>query len=319
MKKQLFTASILAFGMGLAQAQTPAPMQGTSQDPSSRGATTQTSPAGPGSSGAAATSATGAGTSDNAMAPQTFKGCLTGSSGNWTLAADNGQTLKVSGGDNQLSTFNNQQVNINGTQATDGTVKVVSIDKISDSCSNTGQAATSSSMSSQPSSSSSSTNMTGSSTSSAASQPPASSTENSSTSNTQSTSETATTSSTGQSATTPSSTTPPPSSTDQNAASSTTTSSQGNAAASTSPTAPNNDQNAGVGASGAASNQNAGQSASTTTGQTSDQSVRHVSDMDQNEKAAGGQRLPQTASPLPLLGLMGLGSLVTGLVACRKK
>jgi hypothetical protein len=31
------------------------------------------------------------------------------------------------------------------------------------------------------------------------------------------------------------------------------------------------------------------------------------------------QKLPQTASPLPLLGLLGLGSLVSGLVARRKK
>jgi hypothetical protein len=31
-----------------------------------------------------------------------------------------------------------------------------------------------------------------------------------------------------------------------------------------------------------------------------------------------GQKLPQTASPLPLLGLLGLGSLVSGLIARRK-
>lgn len=33
---------------------------------------------------------------------------------------------------------------------------------------------------------------------------------------------------------------------------------------------------------------------------------------------AAGQKLPQTASPLPLLGLLGLGSLVSGLIARKK-
>jgi peptidoglycan DL-endopeptidase CwlO len=63
-------------------------------------------------------------------------------------------------------------------------------------------------------------------------------------------------------------------------------------------------------------------------------SVRHISDLDNtNQKATGsasaneqssasdnaGQKLPQTASPLPLLGLLGLGSLVTGFVTRRRK
>jgi hypothetical protein len=37
------------------------------------------------------------------------------------------------------------------------------------------------------------------------------------------------------------------------------------------------------------------------------------------DQTTAGQKLPQTASPLPLLGLLGLGSLVSGLIARRKK
>jgi hypothetical protein len=37
------------------------------------------------------------------------------------------------------------------------------------------------------------------------------------------------------------------------------------------------------------------------------------------DQTAGQKKLPQTASPLPLLGLLGLGSLVSGLIARRKK
>jgi LPXTG-motif cell wall-anchored protein len=39
---------------------------------------------------------------------------------------------------------------------------------------------------------------------------------------------------------------------------------------------------------------------------------------DQNAGASAGGNLPQTASPLPLLGLLGLGSLAAGVVTRRK-
>jgi LPXTG-motif cell wall-anchored protein len=40
---------------------------------------------------------------------------------------------------------------------------------------------------------------------------------------------------------------------------------------------------------------------------------------DQNvDRSANSEQLPQTASPLPLLGLLGLGSLLAGLVARKK-
>jgi hypothetical protein len=298
MKKQLLMTSILAFGMGLVQAQTPAPMQGGAQDPKSSGAQAPGSMA-PASGAAAGSAPTG--TTDQAAAPESFKGCLTGSSGNWNLAADNGQTLKISGTDNQLSTYNNQQVNIHGTQATDGTVKVTSIDKVSDSCNATGQAASSSTESSGPMSNQSTTSNTQSTTTTSAN--PSTGATSPSTTGAQST--------TGAAAASPSTTTPPVS--EQTPASTVggNTSDQG---AAQQPPASTTGQNAT-----AAGSQSATQG-----------SVPHTSDMDQNQagnanagnQAAGqsaGQKLPQTASPLPLLGLLGFGSLVTGFMGRRKK
>jgi LPXTG-motif cell wall-anchored protein len=105
-----------------------------------------------------------------------------------------------------------------------------------------------------------------------------------------------------------------------NSQDSTATSTQGAASDQTTPgaAAPNNDQNAGAGASGANSNQNAGQTSATTSDQNGNQ-VRHISDMDQNGTSGQNSKLPQTASPLPLLGLLGLGSLGAGLFGRRKK
>lgn len=319
MKKQLLMTSILAVGMGFAQAQTSAPMQSGAPDASSRGSGAQT-PAGNTAGTAGVASPTG--TTDQAAAPQTFKGCLTGSTGSWSLAADNGQTLKLSGTDNQLSTYNNQQVNIQGTEATDGTLKVVSIDKISDSCNATGQAATSTGNTEQNTASGQSP-----ATTSPSSQPPSSSSsstgamsnQSTTTSNTESTSTTSTgqtgaaapsQSTTGATNTSPSTGTPPVS--EQTPANTVGGSTADQGAAQNQP-------------SGATGQSTTGQSATTgsqsaTTGQTGN--VPHISDMDQNQGAgqnAGQQKLPQTASPLPLLGLMGLGSIVAGLAGRRKK
>jgi LPXTG-motif cell wall-anchored protein len=57
-------------------------------------------------------------------------------------------------------------------------------------------------------------------------------------------------------------------------------------------------------------NQTANPPASTSTAGTQTSS-------DQN--AAGGKNLPQTATPLPLLALLGLGSLGGGLLSRKKK
>src|SRR5438270_12265617 len=83
MKKQLLITSVLAFGMGIAGAQTqaPAPMQGGTAEPG-RG----TAPQQPISPGAAA-QVPGTPINSETAAPQSFKGCLNGSPGRWNLAA----------------------------------------------------------------------------------------------------------------------------------------------------------------------------------------------------------------------------------------
>lgn len=305
MKRHFIISSMLALGMGIAQAQTqpmqPAPMQGGSNDPR-QGMQQQSTPP-------AAGQGMGTGATDQAAA-QSFKGCLNGSAGSWTLTSDKGKSMNLSGTDNQLSPYQGQEVRIQGVQASDGSITVSSVDKISEACenqaaSNSGAQSTSTSqndMNSQSSTSNASTTSqsttattpSSSDKMSQSTQAPAASTtpDNSSTANSQ-------TSSTSSSA--PAATTPPVSNqTPANTVGSGQTG-QSSAQSSTSST----DQNA------ASSTSNSGQNA--------DQGVRKYSDMDQNAGNNASSKLPQTASPLPLLGLLGLGSLVTGIVSRRKK
>ncbi|HEY1526285.1 MAG TPA: hypothetical protein VGH51_08615 [Candidatus Angelobacter sp.] len=290
MKKQFLISLLLALGMGIAQGQTqstPAPMQGTG-DPvrgaagqMQRGSAVPAVPSSPTSS------------SDTA-APNSVKGCVDGSPGNWTLTSDKGKNLILSGTDDQLSQVKGQEVRIQGTEADDGTFKIASIEKVSDSCSSKSQTssntgAQSPSTDQNNSGSQSVTSTTATTQSSTTTQP----------------------SGTAASSTTPGATTPPV--TDQTPANTV----GGNTPDQTTaqnPPAGNNagaytEQNAAPG--NTTSNQPGAASQSTA----SQDNIRHYSDMDQNS----GQKLPQTASPLPLLGLLGLGSLVTGLIARSKK
>ena len=95
MRKQFLIASVLALGLGIAQAQTqsmPAPMQGGTASPS-RPDSSQVQPgAPPATDGSVGTVGTmGA----QANAPQSFQGCLTRSSNGWSLATDQGNTVNV--------------------------------------------------------------------------------------------------------------------------------------------------------------------------------------------------------------------------------
>jgi LPXTG-motif cell wall-anchored protein len=91
-------------------------------------------------------------------------------------------------------------------------------------------------------------------------------------------------------------------------------STSGNAASSSSSTSPQ-------GATGTSSDQaTQGNAASDQTGQganTSDQGTAGANTGASGRGAKGGN-LPQTASPLPLLGLLGMGSLAAGVLTRRK-
>src|ERR1044071_8142826 len=123
MKKQLIITSVLALGMGIAgaQTQTPAPMQcepGRGTAPQQ-----QTSPA-------SAAQVPGPPINSETAAPQSFKGCLNGSPGNWSLSSDDGKNLVLSGTDDKLSPYKGQEVRIRGTRADDGTQKIDSIARV---------------------------------------------------------------------------------------------------------------------------------------------------------------------------------------------
>jgi LPXTG-motif cell wall-anchored protein len=276
MKKQLIITSVLALGMGIAgaQTQTPAPMQ--SEPGRGTAPQQQTSPA-------SAAQVPGAPINSETAAPQSFKGCLNGSPGNWSLSSDDGKNLVLSGTDDKLSPYKGQEVRIQGTRADDGTVKIDSIDRVSTSCPNQ----TSSSMST---------------TQSATTSQPASSTESSNQANTAAPATTDNSAAvSGQSTSTTGTATPPVSN-------QTPTNTVGSGQTEQSTAQPSS----GNAASGNTTNQNA---ASTGGEQKADQGVKHFSDMDEN----AGQKLPQTASPLPLLGLLGLSSLAGGLIGRRKR
>jgi hypothetical protein len=307
MKKQFIITAVLAFGMGIARAQTqspPAPMQGGSAD---QQGTTQQQQAG---------QAMRTPTSTEAAAPQIFKGCLNGSAGSWNLMADDGKNLVLSGTDDQLSPYKGQEVRIQGTQASDGTVKIDSIDQISASCANQ----PSSNMGAQ--SSQSSTTTSSSTTPSTTTTQPPSGTETTNPAQPPSGTETSNQSNTQA----PTSATTPETSGAVSGQSSSATRTTAPGAVTPPVTNETPANTVGIGQTGQSTAQNpagsiagnAQQNAVPNTNQnnaakTDDQGIRHYSDMDQNAK------LPQTASPLPLLGLLGLGSLAAGLIGRRKK
>ena len=116
MKNQLIITSILALAMGVAgaQTQTREPIQ---SEPGRATAPQQPTPP------ASAAQYPGPINSETA-APQSFKGCLNGSPGNWSLSSDDGKNLVLSGTDDKLSQYKGQEVRIEGTRATDGTVTI---------------------------------------------------------------------------------------------------------------------------------------------------------------------------------------------------
>jgi hypothetical protein len=302
MRKQFIITSVFALAMGLAQAQTqpttPAPAQSGTGD-QRQGVQQPIAPA------AAQGMGTAAGTQE---AAQSFKGCLNGSSGSWTLISDKGKSMNLSGTDDQLSPYKGEEVRIQGVQSSDGSITVSSVDKVSDACANPSASNSATSQSDMNNQASTSTTT---------------STAQSATTTQPSNSDNMNQSSTQAPATTPdnANATSSQSSTDNNAVSSQSSSTTTTPGATTPPVT--NQTPANTVGSGQTGQSNA-QSTTTTSDQSSNnqnanQGIHQYSDMDQNAGNTANKGLPQTASPLPLLGLIGFGSLAAGLLGRRKK
>lgn len=99
----------------------------------------------------------------------------------------------------------------------------------------------------------------------------------------------------------------------------------GSSPSSNSATQPSASQSSSQNPNGSATTPSTDQNAQPTTPSTSDQSSTSTSDQNattsttSSQSSTNAKKLPQTASPLPLLGLLGLGSLGAGLFRFRKR
>jgi hypothetical protein len=245
MNKKFILALMLASGLAFAQSSGSSPGSSDQQQPSAQ----QTQPP------------SGQTTSPASAGQSSLTGCLKGSDSGWVLVAE-GQSTPIKGDSSTLGPHNGHQVQVKGSQASDGSFTVTDVVMIADTCTRQ-----------QASAAGAGVALTNVSYAGQASQNPPSDTANPPQTAPSSTQSTA-----------PQSTTPPAST----APDTTTPQSTGTTPQSTTPP---------------------------TTGTTPSTST------DQNPAASHGghQKLPQSASPLPLLGLLGLGSLATGLFARRKK
>lgn len=124
MKRRFLLALMLVSCMALAQSSgssgSSGPQQPPAQQPSTGQQPTQPPSAAPGS--------------QTATGQAEIKGCLKQSGGNWVLAAENGQTVNLSGESSMLKPYDAHQVQVQGTQLSDGSFQVSSVSMISDSC-----------------------------------------------------------------------------------------------------------------------------------------------------------------------------------------
>jgi hypothetical protein len=239
MNKIFFIALMLASGMALAQSSGSSPDQ---QQPSTQQPPTdQQQPSTP------QNQPTTGNQTPTSSGQNSITGCLKGSDGSWVLVAE-GQSTPVTGDSATLSPHNGHQVQLKGTQGSDGSFQVTDVVMIAESCP------------SQQSDASSGAGAVG--------------------------------------------------ATDA-------AQSAGDSAANTTKTAA---QDTAYAVQGAAAPAQSPAPQSTTPQSTTPQSTTPAAPAaGDNASAQDHQKLPQTASPLPLLGLLGLGSLVSGLVARRKK
>jgi hypothetical protein len=273
MTKKLLTALMLITGLAMAQTGSggDASQQPSQQQPSTMPSTSDSNRQSP------------AATTQESQT--SLKGCLKQSGDNWVLAADNGQSVNLTGDSSMLKPHDGHLVQVQGTQASDGSLQVSGVTMIAESC--TSNQATSSVGGAVAGAAGATAGAVGGAVSSGAK-----STEQAAdaTSN-------ALASAAGQTKDAAS-----------NAANATQSAAQSAAGAT---------QNAAEDAAHSA--QNAVTPSQTPSTAPSDQSAAPGASTAQPAPRQGTQnKLPQSASPLPLLALLGLGSLVTGLIGRRK-
>jgi hypothetical protein len=320
MRKAVPLLCLLLLGAAWVMAQQTTSQSGTYDQSAKPGAPERTEPIGPaepserapiGSLGQQATHAPDESAMPGSSEEKTIRGCLRGSSGNFTLTDDYGNTWQLHGDNNLLGAHVDHQVALTGSPITSASstgastgssstssanpqaLQVSKIDQISDQCSKAGAG--------------SSAIGTGE-TSGITAGEPATSAEQSSATGTQPSaageSQNAASSSMGGMSSVPAiaAGTPPPATSETPATSSSETGAGSNMSSNTSSTIESQTtQTTTESGSAPAPNQN---------------SPKHISDQ---EATAEQQNLPQTASPLPLLALLGLGSVTAGALARRHR
>jgi len=266
---------------------------------------------------------------------QTIQGCLSGSSGNFTLTSDSGQTYQLVGTTDELNNHVGHEIQVTGTitpasttsgqtnpsgQTAANTFNVSSVKMISDTCTGGTGATPPASSQTPPESAMGSQSEANPSAATNPAYPGAQPSQSAVGTNPSAESAAASGAypSSGEQPSAPATaqTTPPssaaPATGTTGSESTSTTSSVTQQQTQTTPSSEATNQtgteanpNAAMGQTGQKANPNTAGQTGTEAGQTG--------------QAAQGTKLPQTASPLPLMGLLGLGSLAGGLIARPKR
>jgi hypothetical protein len=267
----------------------------------------------------------------SAQGGESVRGCLSGSDGNFTLRDPDGKSWTIDAGGRNLNEHSGHTVEITG-QKSENSITVSDIRHVSESCEGmqASAAGTDQSQTAAPDQSQQQQ------------QPPPSDTTGTSTAGQQPMQQTPDTTgqATGESAAVsgqqqasdmnqqqsaqagaPSATTPPPSDTQSNLAGQTDQTAQQPPADQTAQQPPADKP---LGAEVAEETQQAGQEVAEETQQAAGEVKEETQQaLDQEpgteEQAADAGQLPQTASPLPLLALLGLGSIGAGLISRLRK
>ncbi len=134
MNKKILIAFVLASGMVLAQTGNSAGSTDQNQTPqgaqSQSSAPSQQQPASPSDqSNQNQSTATRPSNGQETV----LRGCLKQAGGNWVVS-QNGQDITVNGDNSMLKPHDGHQVEVHGTQAGGGALRVTSVNMISDSC-----------------------------------------------------------------------------------------------------------------------------------------------------------------------------------------